>query len=207
MSSCCEPRHPAPLPKSEIREAPCVYAFPKRPKLRSLPKDQDYKGVLEESAPAATYSCVETFGDFITADPKVLWEECESRNNHRYAVIVQDLSTQRLQAYACKNKDFTGNDEESSKVSLAETQSECHLNLQLTGFWQSLRRPPVESMYINASSFRDKWYCRAGSTQGEKVHPRYFCSPAWMKIGGLIPWNLASSAKRSKPCMGLENSS
>ena len=40
----------------------------------------------------------------------------------------------------------------------------------------------------------------------KKVHPRYFCSPAWMKIGGLVPWNLASSAKRSKPCMGLENS-
>ena len=32
----------------------------------------------------------ENFGDLITADHKVLSEGCESRNNHRYAVVVQD---------------------------------------------------------------------------------------------------------------------
>ena len=37
----------------------------------------------------------ENFGDLITADQKVLSEKCESRNNHRYAVVVQDLATQR----------------------------------------------------------------------------------------------------------------
>ena len=31
----------------------------------------------------------ENFGDLITADHKVLSESCESRNNHRYAVVVQ----------------------------------------------------------------------------------------------------------------------
>ena len=31
------------------------------------------------------------FGDLITADHKVLSENCESRNNHRYAIVVQDL--------------------------------------------------------------------------------------------------------------------
>ena len=35
-----------------------------------------------------------TFGDLITADHKVLSDNCESRNNHRYAVVVQDLATQ-----------------------------------------------------------------------------------------------------------------
>ena len=30
------------------------------------------------------------FGDLITADHKVLSDNCESRNNHRYAVVVQD---------------------------------------------------------------------------------------------------------------------
>ena len=34
----------------------------------------------------------EHFGDLITADRKVLSEESESRNNHRYAVVVQDLA-------------------------------------------------------------------------------------------------------------------
>ena len=38
------------------------------------------------------------FGDLITADHKVLSDSCESRNNHRYAVVVQDLAT------PCKNQ-------------------------------------------------------------------------------------------------------
>ena len=44
------------------------------------------------------------FGDLITADHKVLSDNCESRNNHRYAVVVQDLATQWIQAYPCENK-------------------------------------------------------------------------------------------------------
>ena len=44
----------------------------------------------------------ENIGDLITADHKVLSESCESRNNHRYAVVVQDLATQWIQAYPCK---------------------------------------------------------------------------------------------------------
>ena len=41
----------------------------------------------------------ENFGDLITADHKVLSEGCGSRNNHRYAVVVQDLATQWIQSY------------------------------------------------------------------------------------------------------------
>ena len=44
------------------------------------------------------------FGDLITADHKVLSDNSESRNNHRYAVVVQDSATQWIQAYPCKNK-------------------------------------------------------------------------------------------------------
>ena len=47
---------------------------------------------------------VENFGDLITADHKVLSENCESRNNHRYAIVVQDLATQWIQSYPCKTK-------------------------------------------------------------------------------------------------------
>ena len=46
----------------------------------------------------------ENFGDLITADHKVLSEDCESRNNHRHAVVVQDLATQWIQSYPCKTK-------------------------------------------------------------------------------------------------------
>ena len=46
----------------------------------------------------------EIFGDLIKADHKVLREGCESRNNHRYAIVVQDLAIQWIQAYPCKTK-------------------------------------------------------------------------------------------------------
>ena len=46
----------------------------------------------------------EHFGDLITADHEVRSEGCESLNNHRYAVVVQDLATQWLQSYPCKTK-------------------------------------------------------------------------------------------------------
>ena len=46
----------------------------------------------------------EIFGDLITADHKVLSDNCESRNNHRYAVVVQDLATQWIKSYPCKTK-------------------------------------------------------------------------------------------------------
>ena len=53
----------------------------------------------DEAVPRA-----EKFGDLITADHKVINEEGESRNNHRYAVVVQDLATQWSQSYPCKTK-------------------------------------------------------------------------------------------------------
>ena len=45
----------------------------------------------------------ENFGDLITADHKVLSDNCESRNNHRYAVVVQDSATQWIQSYPCRS--------------------------------------------------------------------------------------------------------
>ena len=42
------------------------------------------------------------FGDLISVDHKVLSDNCESRNNHRYAVVVQDLATQWIQSYPFK---------------------------------------------------------------------------------------------------------
>ena len=76
------------------------HSFPKRPKRRN-----------GEGLPRA-----EKFGDLVTADHKVLSENCESRNNHRYAVVVQDLATQWNQSCACKTN-FSGNRKELTKVS------------------------------------------------------------------------------------------
>ena len=50
----------------------------------------------------------DNFGDLITADHKVLSDNCESRNNHRYAVVVQDLATQWIRRIRAKTN-FTRN--------------------------------------------------------------------------------------------------
>ena len=69
----------------------------------------------------------EHFGDLITRDHKVLGEESESRNNHRFAVVVQDLATQWLQSYPCNTK--TSQDpEEPNEVPGADEEAKSHLH-------------------------------------------------------------------------------
>ena len=63
----------------------------------------------------------ENFGDLITADHKVLSDNCESRNNHRYAVVVQDLVTQWIQAYPCKRRTSQKKTREACKSSWSPT--------------------------------------------------------------------------------------
>ena len=70
----------------------------------------------------------EKFGDLITADHKVLSEESQSRNNHRYAVVVQDLATQWIQSYPCKTKIFPGDQEEPHEVPGADEETKSHLH-------------------------------------------------------------------------------
>ena len=80
--------------------------LPERPKLRYLPENQNYKGFLQKTC---WYSRAQSGkkGDLTTAGHKILSEESESRNNHRYAVVVQDLATQWLQSYPWKTKVFS----------------------------------------------------------------------------------------------------
>ena len=63
-------------------------------------------------------------GDLITADHDVLNEGCESRYNHRHAVVVQDLATQWIQSCPCKTK--TPQETERRKRTLANPVKVCH---------------------------------------------------------------------------------
>ena len=90
--------------RTKITRAPC-----RRRKSEAVPRAKNY-------------------GDLITADYKVLRDNCESRNNHRYAVVVQDLATQWIQAYPCKNKNFTRNQEKLAQVPGAREETKSHLH-------------------------------------------------------------------------------
>ena len=75
--------------KTEIAKSACEWSWQGPP----------YRKRTGDAVPRA-----EKFGDLMTADHKVLNEEGESRNNHRYAVVLQDLATQWIQSYPCKTR-------------------------------------------------------------------------------------------------------
>ena len=130
----------------------------------------------------------ENFGGLITADHKVLSENCESRNNHRYAVVVQDLATQWIQSYPCKTK----------------TSQETQKSLQK--FLEPNRKPQViytdNSLEFGKACEDLSWnHCTSTPHRSEtngiaeravrrlrKERLRYCCNEAW-KNGGQIPWN------------------
>ena len=70
------------------------------------------QGLLAEDALAKQYLEQKKLGDLITADHKVLNEKGESRNDHGYAVVVQDLATERIQS--CPSKTKTSQETEKS---------------------------------------------------------------------------------------------
>ena len=69
----------------------------------------------------------DNFGDLITADHKVLSDNCESRNNHRYAVVVQDLATQWIQHIRAKTK-LHKKPEKLTKVLGTRKETKSHLH-------------------------------------------------------------------------------
>ena len=77
--------------------------FPKDPKCDFCSKTQITRASCRRRA-GTVMPRAEIFGELITGDHKVLSEESESRNNHRHAVVVQDLATQWIQSYPCKSK-------------------------------------------------------------------------------------------------------
>ena len=69
----------------------------------------------------------EKFGDLITADRKVFNKGGDSRNNQRFAVVVQDVATQWIQSYPCKTKTSPGNIKELAKVPGTREETKYHL--------------------------------------------------------------------------------
>ena len=86
----------------------CIYThFPKDRNCDICMRTKRTKqGLLAENALAQPYLGQKKFGELMTADHKVLREGCESRNNHRYAVVVQIFASQWIQSYPCKTITF-----------------------------------------------------------------------------------------------------
>ena len=117
----------------------------------------------------------EKFGDLITADHKVLNEECESRNNHRYAVVVQDLATQWNQSCLCKNK-TSQETEKCLKKFLGPTRKPKVIYTLEFGN----ARLNMESLYVCTSPFRIEWDCWESGTEDKEGN---LCCTVAVRLG------------------------
>ena len=86
----------------------------------------------DEAVPRA-----EKFGDLITADHKIFNEEGESRNNHQYAVVVQDLAHGGFNPIRVKQR-LHMRRKKFVKVLRTATQAKKKINGQIIGVWKFL---------------------------------------------------------------------
>ena len=94
----------------------CLYSFPTRPKLRDLSRADD--------AVAEPF-----FGDLITADHRVLSENCESRNNQLSTCNRGAGPTHPMDpGTSVQNQNFTRNPEKLAKVSGTREETKSHLH-------------------------------------------------------------------------------
>ena len=133
--------------------------------------------------------------DLMTADHKVFNEEGESGNNHGFVVVVQDLATQWIQSYPCKTKTVQETEkslrkflEPSEKPKVIYTDNHWNLANPLMTYHGTTVR--LHSVDLRRMVLPEEWYA-------EKRRD-ISCNQAWMKNGGLIPWNAIATCKMFK---------
>ena len=132
-----------------------------------FPKDRNCDICLRTKITRA--SCRKRTGTVVPrVDILVTWQlritkfsvKAVNRNNHRHAVVVQDLATQWIQSHPCKTK------------TSQETQKRLQKFLELTrkpkviytdNWWRII----LESLYVNTAQIGNPWVCEEGSAQNQ----------------------------------------
>ena len=129
----------------------------------------------------------EKFADLMTANHKGLNEEGESRNNHRYAVVVPDLATQQNQSV--QNQNFSGDRRESTKVPRTVAKTKSYKNGQFR--WNLSNLVKIHHGIIEHQHRTDSR--RMLLLKKRYAEKKIFSSivAIWLgwKSGGLILWN------------------
>ena len=161
----------------KIKEAQYFYSLPKLPRLRRLFENQNNKGSLQKAHWRSSTTSKEVWW-FITADHKVVNEECESRNNHRYAVVVQDLATQGFSLICVKTK-LHSKQKKLAEVPRVIRKAKGHLHWQFFGIIGRQHLINLRQVELQNE------LC----VEQEKRHQPYCCNLDRMIRGGLILWN------------------
>ena len=159
-----------------VRLSTSVYThFPKDPNCDICLKTKITRASCRRRA-GTVVPRAEHFGDLITADHKVFSEESESRNNHRYAVVVQDLATQWIQSYPCKSK----SSQETQKNLMKFLEPTRKPNVTLTIPWNlaSLAKNyPGIIVRQHHTDQKQMGLLREQCAESRKGHLRCYCSP------------------------------
>ena len=146
------------------------------------------------------------FGDLITADHKVLSEGCESRNNHRYAVVVQDLATQWLQSYPCKTKTYHKTQKSLQKL-LEPTRKPKSPTIPLN-LASPVKNYPGIVVRQHRTDRKRMGLLREQCAESRKGHLRYCCAiRSGRKMVGGFHGMLLLSAKHSRSLVWWEDTS
>ena len=138
----------------------------------------------------------EKVGDLMTADHGVLSEEGESRNNHRYAVVVQDPATQYVQSFPCRAKTLHVTEKEFVDVFEPDRKPEVVYTDTSLEFGKA-----CEDLSWNHRTSTPHRLRQNGIAESLSTSKRRFSSSiatnnqVRMKDGGLILWNAMLSAK------------
>ena len=99
----------------------------------------------------------ENFGHLITADHKVFSDNCESRNNHRYASLGTGSSHSMDSGVSVQNKNFTRNPVKLAKVPGTREETKSHIHWQFLRIRQILWRSLLESLHVYTTQISTKW--------------------------------------------------
>ena len=101
--------------------------FPKDPNCEICLKTKLTRASCRRRADAVVPRA-ENFGDLVTADHKVPGEESESRNKHRYAVVVSRFGNTVAAVLPVQSKIFSRDPEEPNEVPGADKETRCPLH-------------------------------------------------------------------------------
>ena len=97
----------------------------------------------------------EIFGDLITADRKVLSENCESRKQSPMCSRGAGLSHPMDPGISVQNQNFPRNTKWLAKVPGAREETQSHLHWQFLGTRRSLWRSLLESLHVYTTPIGD----------------------------------------------------
>ena len=134
-----------------------------------------------------------------SADHKVFSEGCESRNNHRYALVAQYLATQWIQSYPCKAKKLLRKRRRAYKSSLSRRGNQKSFTLTTPKNLANLVKIFLGIILRQHRTDRKLMGLLRERYAGLRKGPlQYCCKQFWTKNGGRIPWNAAALCETFK---------